>query len=149
MQARDTSPENWVFTAGKDKVYELRQTDEDGRAGTFAVHLFKLKKHRFLDLYLMKLEGEGQKINAWANISLVPAHLLLKVEQIEPTLKLAAMNPDWMQKFLQRHPGALAHRLVSDDQVVLAAPTPELQKFILEHIDEDGFFGDAMEMKRK
>jgi hypothetical protein len=79
----------------------------------------------------------------------VPAHLLLKVEQIAPELKLAAMNPDWMQKYLKQHPDALAHRLVSDGSVVLAAGTSDLQKFVLAHLQDEDFFGGAMELKRK
>ena len=79
----------------------------------------------------------------------MPAHLLLKAEQIEPALKLAAMNPDWMQKHLKQHPEALAHRVVSDGNIVLAASTGELQKFVLAHLEDKEFFGGAMEMKRK
>ena len=103
----------------------------------------------FLDLYLTKVEGDNLKVNAWASISLVPAHLLLKVEQIDPALKLAAINPDWMQTYLKQHPNAIAHRVVSDSNIVLAANTDELQKFVLAHFDDKEFFADAMEMKRK
>lgn len=148
-QAGDTSPETWAFSKNADKLYELAQIDEDGCRATFEARLFALEGHRFLDMYLTKIEGEERKLNAWANISLVPAHLLLKVDQIEPTMKLAAMNPDWMQKHLKQHPESLAHRIVSGDTVVLAASTAGLQKFILAHLDDREFFGGAMEMKRK
>ena len=149
IQAKESSKEDWAFTQSADQVYRLAQTDEEGRKADFEARLFKLKEQRFLDLYLTKLDGDDLKVNAWAGISLVPAHLLLKVEQIEPTLKLAAMNPDWMQKFLKQHPDTIAHRTVSDGDIVLAASTAELQKFVLDHIADDEFFGGAMEMKRR
>ena len=149
MEAKETSKETWEFTKAGDKLYQLAQTDAEGRKAAFEARLFKLKDHLFLDLYLIKVEGDDLKANAWASISLVPAHLLLRVEQIEPALKLAAMNPDWMQKHLKQHPNALAHRVVSDGNIVLAASTDELQKFVLAHLDDKDFIGGAMELKRK
>jgi hypothetical protein len=149
VEAEESSKEAWEFTKAGDKLYQLVQTDEQGRKATFEVRLFKLKDHRFVDLHLTKVEGDQLKVNDWASISLVPAHLLLKVEQIERALKLAATNPDWMQKFLKENPGAIAHRVVSDGNIVLAASTSELQKFVLAHQDDKEFFGGAMEMKRK
>jgi len=149
VEAKESSKETWEFLKAGDKLYQLAQTDEEGRKATFDARLFKLNGHLFLDLYLTKIEGDNLKANAWASISLVPAHLLLKVEQIEPALKLAAMNPDWMQKHLKQHPETLAHRVVSDGDIVLAAGTDELQKCVLAHLDETEFFGGAMEMKRK
>jgi hypothetical protein len=149
VEAKDGSKEDWEFTKAGDKHYQLSQTDEEGRKAVFEVRLFKLKDHRFLDLYLTNVDGDGLKVNAWASTSLVPAHLLLKVEQIEPALKLAAVNPDWMQTHLKEHPNAIAHRIVSDGNVVLAASTEELQNFVLAHVDDKEFFGGAMEMKRK
>lgn len=148
VAARESSREIWEFAKSGDKLYQLQQMDEEGRRATFDARLFKLNGHLFLDLYLTKVEGDELKANAWARISLVPAHLLLKVEQIEPALKLAAMNPDWMQKLLKKTPDAIAHRVVSDGAIVLAASTGELQKFVLAHLADKEFFGGAMEMKR-
>ena len=149
LEAKEGSKETWAFTSVGDKLYQLAHTDEEGRKAVFDARLFKLKDHRFLDLYLTKVEGDQLKVNDWASISLVPAHLLLKVEQIEPALKLAVMNPDWIQTHLKQHPNAIAHRVVSDGNIVLSANTEELQKFVLAHLDDKEFFGGAMEMKRK
>ena len=149
VEAKETSKETWTFTKSGEKFYQLAQTDEEGRKAVFEARLVKLKQHLFVDLYLTKVEGDELKVNAWASISLVPAHLLLKVEQIEPTLKLAAMNPGWMRDFLKQHPDAIAHRVVSEDDIILAASTSELQKFVLDHVDDKEFFGGAMEFKRK
>jgi len=149
VKIKESSKELWEFTKAGDKLYQLAQTDEEGRKAVFDARLFKLREQHFLDLSLAKVEGDDLKVNAWAGVSLVPAHLLLKVEQIEPALKLAAMNPDWMQQHLKQHPEAISHRIVSDGNIVLAGDTGELQKFVLSHLEEKEFFGGAMEMKRK
>jgi hypothetical protein len=149
VEAKESSKEAWGFSKAGDKLYELAQTDEEGRKAVFDARLFKLKDHLFLDLYLTKIEGDDLKVNAWASLSLLPAHLLLRLEQIKPALKLAVMNPDWIQNYLKKSPDAIAHRIVSDGNVVLAASTDELQRFILAHLDDKDFFGGAMEMKRK
>src|SRR4026208_1366309 len=104
VNAQEGSPEAWAFTKGGERLYQLQQTDEEGRKASFEVRLVKLKEHRFLDSYLIKVEGDEMKLNAWAGFSLVPAHLILRVEQIEPALKIAAMNPEWMKKFVKQHP---------------------------------------------
>jgi hypothetical protein len=147
--AEEGSKETWAFTKGGDKLYRLQQTDEAGRKADFEARLVRLQEHRFLDLYLCKVEDDDVKLNAWAGFSLVPAHLILRVEQIEPALKIAAINPDWMKKFLKLHPDAIAHRIVLEDNVILTASTSDLQRFVLEHADDEGFFGGAMELKRQ
>lgn len=149
VHAEANSRETWSFTKNGDKAYQLQQTDEQGRRATFETRLFQLNGQRFLDLYLIKVEGDELKLNAWASFSLVPAHLLLKVERIEPSLKLAAMNPDWIRKHLEQHSETLAHRKVSNGSVVLAASTSELQKFILAHQADELFFGGPMELKHE
>lgn len=148
-EAKENSQEIWVFTKAGDKLYQLEQTDEEGRKAIFEARLFKLKDHLFLDLYLTQVAGDEMKVNAWAGISLVPAHLLLKVEQLGPGLKLAAMNPGWIKTHLKQHPEALAHRVVSDGSIVLAAGTGELQKFLLTHLADKDFIGGSMNLNRK
>jgi hypothetical protein len=149
VEAKESSKAAWEFTRAGNKLYQLAQTDEEGRKAAFEARLFKLNGHLFLDLYLTKVEGDELKVNAWASISLVPAHLLLKVDLTEPALKLAAMNPDWIKTFLKQHPDAITHRVVSDGSIVLAASTDELQKFVLAHLGDKDFIGGPMEMKRK
>jgi hypothetical protein len=149
VETKDGSREIWSFTKTGDKAYQLAQADEEGRNATFEARLFKLGNHTFLDLYLTAVEGDNLKVNAWASISLIPAHLLLKVELDGPSLKLAAMNPEWLRTHLKQHPDAVAHRMVSDGNIVLTADTGALQKFVLAHLDDTGCFGGPMRLKRQ
>jgi hypothetical protein len=148
VKPEENSKENWAFARAGDQLYRLTQTDEEGRKAEFDARLFKLKEHLFLDLYLVKVEGDEMKLNALASCSLLPAHLLLRVEQIEPALKIAVLNPDWMQEHLKQHPDALPHRKLNDGNIVLAAGTDDLQKFLLAHLNDKDFLGGAMELKK-
>lgn len=142
-----SAKETWEFTKAGEKLYQLQHTDKAGRKAGFEVRLVQLKDRRFLDLYLTKVEGDVN-LNDWAGFSLTPAHLILKVEQIEPRLKVATMNPTWMKQFVTEHPDAIAHRIVFSGDVVLTASTRDLQKFILKHADDQDFFGGIIELTR-
>ena len=68
--------------------------------------------------------------------------------QIEPNLKLALFDFDWLQEYLQKNPKALAHHK-EGDRIVLTAGTRDLQKFVLKHLGKDELFEKPDEMVRK
>jgi hypothetical protein len=72
-------------------------------------------------------------------MSLVPGHLLVRVYQFEPTLKLAFTDPQWLEDFLEENPDALAHHK-EDDRLVLVATTGDMQTFILAHLVDGELF---------
>jgi len=59
------------------------------------------------------------------------------------------MNPEQMKEVLKKHPDAIAHRVVFDGNIVLTASTADLQKFVVEHVNDEEFFGGPIELKRK
>lgn len=134
----------WAFTAYAPKSYRLVQTDDKGREGRFDVRLLRLDGKLFLDLYPEDAPGEQ---NEYYRAHLVKAHTFLYVEALEPRLRLRGMNPGWLEKHLQQTPGAVAHER-RGSQIVLTAPTGELQAFVLEHVDTPEAFGKAMELER-
>jgi hypothetical protein len=136
--------EIWSFEKADEKEYKFTFIDGD-RKNVFAAHLFKLKEHLFMDCLHVEQAGDG-----------VPPHYLLKVVQIEPTLKTAMFDYSWLKKLLDKNPGALRHALIQNEpgstnasRIVLTADTAELQKFILKHIDGKDTFGDLNELKRR
>jgi hypothetical protein len=68
-----------------------------------------------------------------------PGHLLFRVRQIGPQLRMAPCEYDWLKKYLDENPKAIAHHAESDG-VVLTAGTAELQKFVLAHLAEGQLF---------
>src|SRR5690349_15610117 len=118
-------PQIWNFEEGKDKAYKLTVTEKEGKQGEFEAHLFKLKQDCFLDIMVTEI---GTNVADLAKVSLIPGHLLLRVSQIDPELKLAMIDVDWLDKFLKEHPKALAHHR-DEDRIFLTAETTDLQSF--------------------
>ncbi len=68
-----------------------------------------------------------------------PGHLLVRVWQLEPELKLALFDFDWLKKHLEKNPEALAHR-TENGSILLTAETRALQKFVLKHLADGELF---------
>jgi hypothetical protein len=77
-----------------------------------------------------------------------PGHLLVRVSQIAPELKLALFNFDWLCQQLTNNPSLLAHHR-EDDGFVLTANTRALQRFVLKHLAEGELFDKPGEMVRQ
>jgi len=142
-QDKDTR-ENWAFTKDDEKSYKLVYTDKDGKAGPFVAHLLKVGSTQFLDLY--PLDPKLAENNFY-KLHLVAAHTFLLVSQIQPTLRMAPLNPDWLKKFLATNPTAIRHETV-DDRIVLTAGPGELQAFLLAHLKTKDAFPEPVELER-
>jgi hypothetical protein len=142
---KSDEPQIWNFEEGKDKAYKLTVTEKEGKQGEFEAHLFKLKQEYFLDIIAAEI---GTNVADLVKASIIPGHLLLRVSQLEPELKIAMTDVDWLDKYLKEHPKALAHHR-DDDRIFLTAETAELQSFVLKHLGEDELFGKPGEMVRK
>jgi hypothetical protein len=138
-------PQNWNFEESKDKAYKLTVTEKGGKQSEFEAHLFKLKQDYFLDIMVTEI---GTNVADLAKVSLIPGHLLLRISQFDPELKLAMTDIDWLDKYLKEHPKALAHHR-DVERVFLTAETPDLQSFVQKHLGEDELFGKPGEMIRK
>lgn len=138
-------PQLWKFEEDKEKVYNLTVTEKEGKQGEFEAHLFKLNEQYFLDIIATEI---GTNVADLTTASLIPGHLLFRILQFEPELKLAGTDYDWLQKYLKEHPKALAHH-VESDRITLTADTRDLQSFVLKHLGEAELFGKPGEMVRK
>lgn len=147
------NPEVWKFKKSGDKSYNLTVT-EKGKEGRFDARLFKLKDECFLDLIPTDCNYAINQANLVA-FSMFPGHLLVRVSQLEPELKLAFFDFGWVQKFLEKNPKALAHHLEGQEagkeggRIILTAETRDLQKFVLKHLGEGELFDKPGEMIRK
>ena len=145
----DDPREKWVFEKTNEKSYKLKQTDSEGLTAEFDTRLVRLGDYKFLDLIVTNIDEKYIKLNGFAAFSLVPAHLVLQVHELRPKLKLSAMNPDWVKEWLDKNPKSLEHRKLGDDRYVITASTKELQKFVLQHADEEGLFAGPHELTRE
>lgn len=142
--AETDSEGRWEFRQGGENSYRLTMTDDD-KQGEFEVHLVKIGSSRFLDLFPEKLELPG---NEYYQMHLLPVHSFILVSQLQPTLRLALLQPTWLKSFLAKNPEAVKHEIVDGD-VLLTAPPEELQQFLLAHVNTEGAFTTPAELMRQ
>ena len=140
--------EVWEFAKDGDKKYRLTYTDKDGKA-TFEAHLLKIQDRRFLDVQLDEKGYEGLKLDALTKITMVPAHIFFRVDEIGGEIKMAAPNPDWLGKHLEKNPKAIGHLKKEGGLLLLPAETKDLQAFVIKHVAGEALFGDPFTLKRK
>ena len=141
-------PQLWKFEKGDDKAYKLTVTEKDSKRGEFNAHLFKLKQEYFLDLIPSSVEYATNQADLVA-FAMYPGHLLVRISQLEPELKLAFFDFDWLKKHLEANPKALVHRVEQKDCILLTASTRDLQRFVLKHLAEGELFGTPSAMVRR
>ncbi|MHC4751704.1 MAG: hypothetical protein ACYTFW_17750 [Planctomycetota bacterium] len=124
----------WVFTRAEEpkNAYKLMFSDEEGKKGSFIAHLVKLQNRFFLDVYPGKMPwgDEEPETMDWPynSVFLIPGHTFLKIDSIEPKLKMAWIAEDTLKELLKENPNAVKHMLI-EDRHVLTASTKQLQAF--------------------
>jgi hypothetical protein len=124
------SKDTLTFTKKGEKAYKLVTEDSYGKKGKFTAYLVKVGDLLFLDFYPIK--SDAIKNDTYES-NLVQAHTFMKVNQIEPELKMAMMQPDWIKQYLKDNPEALKHEKV-EDRIILTAQPGELQAFLMKHV---------------
>jgi hypothetical protein len=139
-------PNIWAFEQSTNKGYDLTVT-EQGKTGKFSAHLFKLSDAQFLDLIPTDCNYATNQAELVA-YSMFPGHLVMRVGQIEPELKIAACDYDWLAKYLETNSTAIAH-LTESERLILTDSTVNLQKFLLNHAGTNELFKEYGVMVRR
>lgn len=147
----------WEFNRLKtedanDKAYQLLFTDKEGKKGSFVAHLVKLDDKLFLDAYPSEVPWEPKDPNRvewlYNTLFLIPAHTFLKIDSIEPQLKMRWTTEDKMKEMLEENPDAVKHTSL-EDRLVMTAPTKELQAFVIKYADDERVFPAKAVLTRK
>ena len=138
----------WQFEEGdKGKSYSLtiiQKEEKEKKTSKLIGHLVKIDGDLFLDMYPDEMEmGVGD----WYKFHLLGVHTFMKVDRIEPTPVMRAMDPEKIAKMLKEKPDTIKHEIV-EDRVVLTASPKELQAFLKAHADDGSVFGDSEEFGR-
>jgi len=139
--------QHWSFEKQADKSYQLTYfsgSDKD-KTNVARALLFNLNGSRFLDCVAHDQECDVMPPP-------IPSHFLLRVYQVEPTLRLAALNHDWLRTALDKEPKLIRHEMIGekdDRRVVLTAETAELQDFLLKHLDAEEAWQEPFDLKRQ
>jgi hypothetical protein len=134
--------EVWSFEQNGDLAYRFTLIEER-KATVMEARAFKLRGQLFMDVYSLEQD-----------IHTIPAHYLLKVLQVGPSLSMAELNHEWLANQLTQDPKALAHHFVRtgpnppDRRVVLTASTAELQAFILRQMKNDDAWKESFDLHR-
>jgi hypothetical protein len=145
----------WEFSRIEEpkNAYKLIFSDEEGKKGLFVAHLVKLKDKLFLDACPAPWEQQDPNKIEWAynTLFLIPAHTFIKINSIEPQLKMLRTDDEKMAEFLKADPNAVKHDFLEDGpaKYLLTASTKELQAFVLKYADDKRVFGDAITLSRK
>lgn len=148
------SKTTWEFKSVDEpkKAYNLIFTDENGKKGSFVAHLVKLQSRLFLDIFPDDLPWDTEDPNKmdwpYNSFFLIPAHTFLKVDSVEPDLKLRLILESNLQELLKENPGAVEHASIGD-RLVLTGSTKKLQEFILKYADDQKVFTDQVILSRK
>ena len=120
-----------------DQAYTIIFTDQKG-SSKFMAHLFTIEKQLYLDFYPDEDEGHTDL----GNFHFIPAHSLAQVNLKGNSIEIRWYNEEWLVNLFNQNRIRIAHERVpydADDhnpdnyQVILTAPTSELQKFILKY----------------
>lgn len=133
----------WEFQS-ENRGYHVIITAEQGKRGEFHGLLTELDGRRYLDL---KPDLDSLETLDFYKWHLLPMHSFLRLDVTDDKMDLALMNIQWLQQYLQQHPGAIATQEI-DDRHVLSAPTAELRAFVAAHDAEPEFFMDPIELER-
>jgi hypothetical protein len=136
------SKETWAFTRSAEREYQLVNTDKDGKKSNFLAHLLKIEGGMFLDLFAVK------PADLQDNDYLLPLHTFIRIIEIDPRPRFSYLDPAWLKQFLEKNPASIRHERVNNEILLTASP-PELQKFVLAHLKTDGAFSEPTDLKRK
>jgi len=141
----DQPDEHWRFEQASGLGYRIT-SESGGKTAVYQGHAFKLQGQTFLDLTTTQWKEDIQP-------EPVPSHFLARIVQLTPTVKLSALNYDWLKELLARDPKAVRHIVVQtgekseDRRIVLTADTAELQQFVLKHLKTEVAWEASIELQ--
>ena len=144
----------WQFSTIQEpeNAYKLVFSDDEGKKGSFVARAVKLQDRLFLDIYPSERPWEADDPNKmdwmYNSFFLIPAHTFLRIDSVEPPLKMRLMLESKVKELLTENPDIVKHASVGE-RLVLTAPTKELQAFILKYADNERVFTDEVTLVRK
>lgn len=129
-------------------AYRLVITDNDGNRGLFLAGLGELQGNLFLEIYPDTSLAYDRQESGFHKQHLLSMYSFMRIEQIDPNLKIALMDYDKVSKIIEADPNILRHEF-ANDKLILTALTEELQEFVIEYginvDDANSIFGGPAE----
>ncbi len=139
----DSDNNVWTFLKPRDKSYELVYTEKSSPA-KFKAHLVKLGKYAFLDL----APGELGIDNSFFAGHLIPVHTFSRVWITADSVRFSLFDNGWLKEMIDNKKLSIAHERQGDN-IILTAPTRELQMLIVEYAEDKKAFPEPGVLHRK
>ena len=114
----------YVMTKKEAKSYILEITDK-GKTVVFQARLFTINGKTYLDIYP---ERSTNDLDLY-QLHMVSLHSCVRIEAGKDSVKLWAVDLDWMEKYLKKNPDVISHSF-TETAIVFTAPTAKLREFI-------------------
>ncbi len=126
----EAKKDHFTFEQSDDKGYHLTVREEDGDTTQYKVGLGKIGKYWFMDSY------PDWSVNDYHYLG---THMISRIWIDGDTLRMSSLEGDRLKKMIGNGTLKIAHAIV-DNEVVLTAPTKELQKLVLRLADDKDAF---------
>jgi hypothetical protein len=129
-----------------DPTYLITFKDKKG-TGIFHGRLFRLENQLYIDFYPEEIDMENELMG----FHMVPSHSLAKIELLSGKIIIRWYNEEWLLNLFKQNRIRIAHERIPyengsyndrDFQVVLTAPTEDLQKFIKKYGNDPKAFSN-------
>ncbi len=144
----------WIFESAGDSFYKLIYhengvfgNDSTKTISVFEVFVVKLDGHYFLDLY--PGNNDHLPISTMLAATLLPVHTFAKLVFDDGGFRVSFFSAQWLEQSIAEKKIKIAHEK-TNDQIVLTAPTKELQEMVLQNVDNEiAFIETAALVKSK
>jgi hypothetical protein len=139
MKAKDSVDDRMKMTIERDTNVRAPQYLVTVRGDSLQLHdvlvVTKIGDVLFGDLYPVKDEGERWDV--------IPVHLIMRAERSGNRITVQYMDPKWLKKYLQSHPGEVS-TVELGDWVVFTDSTAKVRRFLRSTLDaKDAYTGES------
>ena len=122
----------WSFSRNGENGYKLICSSSEFGTTYFDAYLCDIGGTIFLDIYP---DNDAIIDSVYADY-LMRLHSFYAVEQFDPTLKIVALDSDWLRTYLKNNPSEIDCNM-ADYSIVFTSSTEELQTFLRKIIKDD------------
>ncbi|MBN2349663.1 MAG: hypothetical protein JXJ22_12525 [Bacteroidales bacterium] len=127
----------------EDKLYRLEYIECGDTIG-FNLYVLKLGDYVYFDFYPFDYESK----NDMRNMHLFPVHTFAKVEIQQEQIILHQFDIGFLEELIKQNKIKISHEK-SGLNIILTAPTEELQKFVKKYANDENAFIDPTILSRK
>lgn len=132
-------------------VTPLQMTATDSRPVRSGVDDTQSRLVKICDALYVELQAAGSDESHWpAQVRLRRGHWIFRLETTGKTLKLAALDDDWVKNAIDQSEITIAHAVVDagDKEIVITAAASDLQQMVLKHASDEKAFPETTVFRR-